>query len=200
MESTKVESSRGEGRNSWYALFTRYQHEKSVAHALALKGFNVYLPLYREFRRWQDREKQLWLPLFTCYVFLCDGMDRQLQILTTPGLLYIVGAAGHPATVPADQLNAVRQMVEGPLPVEPHPFLSSGDRVRVISGPLFGLEGILTRTKASTRLVISMEMLGRSAAVEMDAAQVEKIASNSTATLARLRKLNGAALKTPALH
>jgi transcription antitermination factor NusG len=178
MEATKVESNRGEGGNSWYALFTRHQHEKSVAHALALKGFNVYLPLYRELRRWQDREKQLWLPLFTCYVFLCDGMDRQLQVLTTPGLLHIVGAAGRPAIVPLDQLEAVRQMVQSALRVEPHPFLSSGDRVRVTSGPLFGLEGILTRTKNGARLVISMEMLGRAAAVEINAAQVAKIGSS----------------------
>lgn len=178
MEATKVDC--GEDRNNWYALFTRHQHEKSVAHALTLKGFNVYLPLYRSVRRWQDREKHLWLPLFTCYVFLCDGMDRQLQVLTTPGLLQIVGSAGRPAIVPPDQLDSVRQMVESPLRVEPHPFLSSGDRVRVMSGPLFGLEGILSRTKSATRLVISMEMLGQSAAVEIDAAQVEKVKPSRT--------------------
>ena len=194
MEATRIESNRGEGCNNWYALFTRHQHEKSVAHALTLKGFNVYLPLYRALRRWQDREKQLWLPLFTCYVFLCEGMDRQLQVQTTPGLLHIVGSAGRPAIVPPDQLDSVRQMVESPLRVEPHPFLSSGDRVRVVSGPLFGLEGILTRTKAATRLVISMEMLGRSAAVEIDAAQVEKIGSSSTPTFARLPARQGCAV------
>ena len=184
MEATKLESNRGEDRNNWYALFTRHQHEKSVAHALTLKGFNVYLPLYRSVRRWQDRVKHLWLPLFTCYVFLCDGMDRQLQVLTTPGLLQIVGSAGRPAIVPPDQLDSVRQMVESPFRVEPHPFLSSGDRVRVMSGPLFGLEGILSRTKSATRLVISMEMLGQSAAVEIDAAQVEKVKPSRTRHLA----------------
>jgi transcription antitermination factor NusG len=178
MDAAKIESNRGEGHNNWYALFTRHQHEKSVAHALALKGFNVYLPLYRQFRRWQDREKQLWLPLFTCYVFLCDGLDRQLQVLTTPGLLHIVGSVGRPAIVPLDQLDAVRQMVESSLRVEPHPFLSSGDRVIVTSGPLFGLEGILTRTKNGARLVISMEMLGQAAAVEINAAQVAKMGSS----------------------
>lgn len=179
MEIAKVEGNR-EGRSNWYALFTRHQHEKSVAHALTLKGFNVYLPLCRALRRWRDREKQLWLPLFTCYIFLCEGMDRQLQVLTTPGLLRVVGLGGRPAIVPPDQLDAVRRMVESPVRVEPHLFLSNGDRVRVISGPLFGLEGILTRTKTVTRLVISMEMLGRSAAVEIDAAQVEKVRPSRT--------------------
>ncbi len=175
IEAGESKSGRREGCNNWYALFTRHQHEKSVAQALTLKGFDVYLPLYRAIRRWQDREKQLWLPLFTCYVFLCNGMDRQLQVLTTPGVLHIVAWGGRPAVVPPEQLDAIRQMVESPLRVEPHPFLNSGDRVKVISGPLFGLEGILTRTKAATRLVISMELLGRSAAVEIDAAQVERI-------------------------
>jgi transcription antitermination factor NusG len=185
MEPTRIESPRGDGGNNWYALFTRHQHEKSVARALTLKGFNVYLPLYRALRRWPDREKQLWLPLFTCYVFLCDGMDRQLQVLTTPGLLHVVGSAGRPAIVPPDQLDAVRQMVESPVRVEPHPFLSSGDRVRVTSGPLSGLEGILTRTKGGSRLVVSMEMLGQSAAVEIDAVQVEKIKSSPACDFAR---------------
>jgi transcription antitermination factor NusG len=185
MEPTRIESPRGDGGNNWHALFTRHQHEKSVAHALTLKGFNVYLPLYGAHRRWPGREKQLWLPLFTCYVFLCDGMDRQLQVLTTPGLLHVVGSAGRPAIVPPDQLDAVRQMVESPVRVEPHPFLSSGDRVRVTSGPLFGLEGILTRTKGGSRLVVSMEMLGRSAAVEIDAAQVEKIKASPASDFAR---------------
>jgi len=163
--------------NHWYALFTRHQHEKSVARALTLKGFDVYLPLYRAIRRWQDREKQLWLPLFTCYVFLRGGMDRQLHVLATPGMLQIVGWGGRPAIVPPEQLDGVRRMVESPLRVEPHPFLNSGDRVRVQSGPLLGLEGILIRSKGMCRLVISMEMLGQSAAVEIDSAQVEKIGS-----------------------
>lgn len=178
MQSSQAGSGSGEAHGNWYALFTRHQHEKYVAHSLTAKGLNVYLPLYRAIRRWQDREKQLWLPLFSCYVFLCEGMDRQLQVLMTPGILHIVACAGRPAIVPPEQLDAVRRMVESPLRVEPHPFLSRGDRVRVVSGPLFGLEGIFIRTKAATRLVISLELLGRSAAVEIDAAQVESINSS----------------------
>jgi transcription antitermination factor NusG len=159
----------------WYALFTRHQHEKIVALGLSNKNHDVYLPLYRAARRWQDRDKQILLPLFPCYLFLREGMDRQLQILTTPGILHIVGWGGRPAIIPQAQLDAIRQMLRSGLAVESHPYLQSGDRVRVKTGPLRGLEGVLSRKKGVARLVISMEMLGRAAAVEIDVSNVERI-------------------------
>ena len=171
----EMEVQRATGSPNWYALFTRYQHEKSVAFSLSNKNHDVYLPLYRAVRRWQDRAKQLWTPLFPCYVFIREGMDRQLQILSTPGVIHVVGWGGHPAIVPQTQLDAVRQVIENCLVVETHPFLQFGDRVRVKTGPLMGLEGILVRRQGASRLVISMEMLGRSAAVEIDVLNVERI-------------------------
>jgi transcription antitermination factor NusG len=166
---------RGASDYNWYALFARHQHEQSVAYALSSKGQEVYLPLYRSVRRWADRVKHVWLPLFPCYMFIRGGTDRQLQVLTTPGVIQIVGWGGHPAIVSMEELDAVRRIIESSLTVEPHPFLRCGDRVRVKSGPLLGLEGILTRTKGTARLVVSMEMLGRSAAVEIHESQVERI-------------------------
>lgn len=170
---TEIQSAAG--APNWYALFTRHQHEKSVVFALSNKNHEVYLPLYHSVRRWQDRDKQLWLPLFPCYVFIREGMDRQLQILTTPGVIHIVKLGGRPAVVPKHQLNAIRQIIESCPKVETHPYLQSGDRVRVKTGPLIGLEGILTRKKGVASLVISIEMLGRSAAVEIDVLNVERI-------------------------
>jgi len=175
MRLAEMEIRSASGEQSWYALFTRHQHEKSVALALSNKCHEVYLPLYRSDRQWQDRAKQLWLPLFPCYVFIREGMDRRLQILTTPGIIHIVGWDGHPEIVPQAQLDAVRQIVESRFVVESHPYLQCGDRVRVKTGPLMGLEGILTRKKGVARLVVSMEMLGRSAAVEIDVLNVERI-------------------------
>jgi len=163
------------GTPNWHALFTRHQHEKSVAIALSYKKYEVFLPLYRSVRQWQDRAKQLWFPLFPCYVFIREGMDRQLQILTTPGIIHIVGWSGRPAIVPQAQLDAVRRITESCLAVESHPYLQSGDRVRVKTGPLVGVEGILVSKKGGDRLVVSMEMLGRSAAVEIDDSNVERI-------------------------
>jgi transcription antitermination factor NusG len=175
MGKIEMENQGAIGTRNWYALFTRHQHEKSVAFALSNKSHEVYLPLYRAHRRWQDRDKQIWLPLFPCYVFIREGMDRQLQIVTTPGLISIVGWGGRPAIVPQTQLDAVRRIIESCVVVETHPYLQCGDRVRVKSGPLMGLEGILTRTKGVARLVVTMELLGRSAAVEIDGLNVERI-------------------------
>jgi transcription antitermination factor NusG len=160
---------------NWYALFTRYQHEKSAAFALSNKNYEVYLPLYSSVRRWQDRDKKVMSPLFPCYVFIHGGMDRQLPILTTPGVLHIVSYGGAPASVPQAQLDAVRRITESRLVFESHPYIHCGDRVRVKAGPLTGLEGILTRKKGVARLVVSLEMLGRSAAVEIDGVNVERI-------------------------
>lgn len=182
MQLTELDTqhSAEERAGSWHALFTRHQHEKSVALALSHKGYEVYLPLYRSLRRWQDREKQVWFPLFPCYVFVREGMDRQLAILTTPGILHIVSWGGRPAIVPLSQLNAVRQILQSCLSVEACPYLQGGDRVLVKGGPLLGLEGILIRQKGAARLVVSLEMLGRSAAVEVDIRDVERIGPRRT--------------------
>jgi transcription antitermination factor NusG len=163
------------GALNWYALFTRYQHEKSVALALSNKTYEVYLPLCNSTRQWQDRSKQLWLPLFPSYVFVRGGMDRALQIVSTPGVVHFVRFGGRPAAISQAQIDAVRKILENHAAIEPHPYIARGDRVRVKSGALAGLEGILIRKKKLAHLVISLQMLGRSAAVEVELANVERI-------------------------
>jgi len=161
------------GLGAWHALHTRYQHEKVVAELLTRQGIEVFLPLYTAVHRWKDRRKHLSLPLFPCYVFLRDGVDRRLQILKTPGVHGIVEVAGRPGVIPEAEIAAIRRVVENPLPVEPYPFLKNGDRVRIKSGPLNGLEGILVRKQDQLRFVLSVEMLGRSVAVQVDVFMVE---------------------------
>ena len=163
------------GAANWYAIFTRHQHEKLVERALSNKNHEVFLPLYRSVRRWQDRRKLLWLPLFPGYVFVRDGMERQLQILSTPGVIAIVRFGGCLAIVAQTQIDTVRKIIDSRLAVETHPYLAYGDRVRVRSGPLAGLHGIFARNKGSARLVVSMDLLGQSAAVEVDVSNVERI-------------------------
>jgi len=160
---------------AWYALYTRHQHEKVVAQILSNKRFEVFLPLYQAARHWKDRTKQLSLPLFPCYLFLRGGLERRLDILTTPGIHNFVGSGGQPAVVPPAEIEAVRQVVERSVRIEPHPFLRCGDWVRVKCGPLEGIEGILVRKKNLSRLVLSVELLERSAAVEVDVTMVERI-------------------------
>jgi transcription antitermination factor NusG len=159
----------------WHALYTRHQHEKTIADLLSKKGFNVFLPLYNTTHRWKDRTKALSLPLFPSYVFVKGGLDRQLQILTTPGVYTILAVAGRAAVIPEEEINAVQRMIESSLEVEPYPFLKCGDLVRVTSGALEGIEGILVRKKNSFRLVLSVELLMKSVAVEVDAWAVERI-------------------------
>jgi transcription antitermination factor NusG len=159
----------------WYAIYTRHQHEKMVAQILTSKGFETFLPLYATKHNWKDRTKALLLPLFPSYVFLKGGIERRLQIVTTPGIHGLVSCGGQPATIPVIEMEAIRRVVESGVRVEAHPFLKCGDRVRLKDGSLEGIEGILVRKKNVFRLVLSVEMLGKSAAMEVDAFQVEPV-------------------------
>jgi transcription antitermination factor NusG len=159
---------------SWYALYTRAQHEKVVAQALASKGFEILLPMYRAVHRWKDRTKELALPLFPGYVFIQGGLDRRLEIVSTPGLHNFVTVGGRPAPIPGVEIETVKRTVLECACVEPHPFLKSGDWVRVKHGPLEGIEGVLVRKKNQFRLVLSVKLLQQAVAVEVDASMVER--------------------------
>ena len=162
-------------KSTWYALYTRHQHEKMVDQVLTNKGFDTFLPLYATTHFWKDRTKALTLPLFPCYVFLKGGIERRLQILTTPGVYGLVSSAGQPAAIADMEIEAIRRVVESGARVEAHPYLKCGNRVRVKSGPLAGIEGILVRKKNVSRLVLSVEILGTAAAIEIAAFQVEAV-------------------------
>ena len=161
----------------WRAIYTRHQHEKMIAQVLSAKGLQVFLPLYNSTRRWKDRTVQLSLPLFPCYLFLRGMEERRLEVVTTPGIVSVLTVNGEPAAIPESEIESVRRAIERGNRVEPHPFLRCGDRVRVVAGPLQGLEGILVRKKNLCRLVLSVELLERSAAVEVDVSSVERVAS-----------------------
>jgi transcription antitermination factor NusG len=160
---------------AWYAIYARHQHEKNVAQILTSKGFEVLLPLYQSVRRWKDRTKTLSLPLFPCYVFLKGGLERRLDILTTPGICALVSTAGSPNPIPPAEIEAIRQAVESGARIEPYPPLKCGDLVRIKCGPLAGIQGNLVRKKNVYRLVLSVEMLGKAAAVEVDASTIQRL-------------------------
>jgi transcription termination/antitermination protein NusG len=158
----------------WSALHTHYQHERKVEALLSAKGFETFLPAYASIRRWKDRTKRISEALFPGYLFVADVSERRLQVITTPGVCAIVCVAGTPATIPGHEIEAIRKCVSDPAKVAPHPYLRGGDSVQVQSGPLAGVAGILVRMKDSFRLVVSVEILGRAAAVEIDASCVRK--------------------------
>lgn len=161
--------------SGWSAIYTRSRHEKAVAAMLTAKNFEVFLPLYQAVRCWSDRKVLISLPLFPCYVFVRSGMHRRLDLITTPGIHSIVLHGERVAIIPECEIEAIRRAVEGPSRLEPHPYLKCGERVRVIRGALEGLEGILVRKKNVFRLVLSVEMMAQSAAVEIDASDVEAV-------------------------
>ena len=173
------------GVSWWHALYTRHQHENAVAQALSARGFEVFLPQYRTVHRWKDRDKELLLPLFPNYVFLHGGLDRMLTLVTAPGVHSLVSWGGRAANIPWEEIEAVRRLVASSYQVEPHPFLKCGNRVRVTSGPLEGIEGILVRRTRGYRLVLSVEMLSRSASVEVDTSMVERLSSGDPNRVAR---------------
>lgn len=159
----------------WWAVYTRHQHEKTVAGMLGDKGFETFLPLYESVRRWKDRSKMLQMPLFPGYVFLRGEMSQKLQVVSTPGIHSILYHGERLATIPDVEIEAIRKAVNGKLRVEPHPYLRCGDRVRVTRGSLRDVEGVLIRKKNLTRLVLSVQMLAQSVAVEIDALDVEPV-------------------------
>jgi transcription antitermination factor NusG len=173
----------------WCALYTRHQHEKTVAEMLLAKGLRVFLPLYESRRRWKDRNMLLSLPLFPCYVFVRGGAERRLQIVITPGVHMILHNGDHIARIPDAEIEAIRKTVEGRFLVEPHPFLRCGERVRVKRGSLEGVEGVLVRKKNHCRLVLSVDMLAQAVGVEIDAADVEPI---TQPTAGRIKPVLGA--------
>jgi transcription antitermination factor NusG len=149
----------------WYAAYTSANQEKRVAQELTRRSVECYLPLYRSVRRWKDRCVRLELPLFPGYVFVRVALRERLRVLQIPGVARLVGFDGHPAPVPNEDIDAIRACLSGDHALLPHPYLD-GQRVRVLSGPLAGLTGVVVQKK-QTRLVISFDLLMRSVSVEI---------------------------------
>lgn len=159
----------------WYALYTAPRHEKLLAGQISQRGIHCFLPLYRSMRRWKDRRKELSLVLFPGYIFVQIALDRRLQVLQLPGAVRFVATSGQATPLPDDEIEILRTRLCGAT-IEPHPYLRVGRRVRVRTGPLKGLEGIIRRKKDRFRLILSIDLLMRSIAVEVGEEEVEFIA------------------------
>jgi transcription antitermination factor NusG len=159
--------------SNWYALYTCPRHEKRVADQIKQRSISCFLPLYRSVRRWKDRRKELELALFPGYVFVQVASQDRLRVLQLPSVVRFVSFNGHPVPLPEAEIESLRRGLHGCVQMVPHPYLRVGRRVRVSNGPMAGLEGILHRRKEGLRLVVSIEMLMRAVAVEVDEADVE---------------------------
>jgi transcription antitermination factor NusG len=160
----------------WYAIRVRSKFENVASATLRGKGYEEFLPVCRSRRRWSDRVKELDLPLFPGYLFCrFDVKDRLLPILTTPGVVAIVGAGKTPVHIDDQEIEAIRAILGSGLAVQPSPFLHVGSIVYIEGGPLAGVEGIITNTDKVYRLVVSVSLLQRSIAVEIDRAWARPI-------------------------
>ena len=162
-----------DNEEKWYAAYTSAHHEKRVAEQLERRSVENFLPLYQSVRRWKDRRVRLQMPLFPGYVFVRLALRDRLKVLQVPGVAHLVGFGGQPAPVPEEDIQAIRACLAGPRQVEPHRYLKSGQHVRVLNGPLTGLTGVVVQQKNRTRFVISFELLQRSVAVDIDAADLD---------------------------
>ena len=162
---------------SWYALLTRARHEKIVALRLNERGISSFLPLLRQVRLWRNRKIKVELPLFSCYVFvyLQHTNEDRLRALRIDGVFSLVGSHGMGTPIPEDQIAAVRRFVEVNLSWAAYPFLKVGKRVRIRSGALDGVEGILVSRNGESKLVISIEAIERSLAVCIEGYDVEPV-------------------------
>ena len=166
----------------WFALQVRTRNEAGVAEQLAGQGYERFLPQYKMRKRWSDRIKEVDTPLFPGYLFCRFDPHDRLPILKTPGVMQIVGFKNGPVAVDESEIQALQTIAAAGARQQPWPFLTAGDRVRIESGPLLGLEGILTEVRRSHRLVLSVTLLQRCVAVEIDSALVTAI------TLPKARK------------
>lgn len=160
------------GEIHWYVAYTSAKHEKKVFFELHRRSVECFLPLYASLRRWKDRRVSLELPLFPGYVFVRFAIQDRLTVLRIPGVAKIVGFGGYPVALPDDQIQSLRLGLQQ-LRAQPHPFLTVGRRVSVKKGPLRGLQGIVIRRKNSVRLVISLDLIQRSASVEIDESDLQ---------------------------
>ncbi len=165
----------GNNGYSWYALRTKSRYENTVASHLFARGYESFLPLYKCRRRWSDRFKEIELPLFPGYVFCqFNSLDR-FPILSIPGVVHVVGVGRTPVSIDETEIAAIQAAVQSGFPRQPCPFLEVGDRVRIEHGPLCGIEGILLGFRGNQRLVLSVTLLRRSVAVQVDETWVQPI-------------------------
>ncbi len=160
----------------WYAAYTSANHEKKVAAELQRRSIESFLPLYSSVRRWKDRRVKLDLPLFPGYVFVHFPLQDRLRVLQVPGVVRFVGFNCCATPVPETDMARIRSILSDGLLAEPHPFLTAGRRVRVKSGPLAGVEGILLRRKNKLRFIMSVELIHRSVALEVEPVEIEPLA------------------------
>jgi len=166
-----------ETAQNWYAVYVRPSHEAQVEKRFAIREIQSYLPQYQVEHRWKNRcTKKLDLPLFPGYIFARISPTERVRVLEVPSVLFIVGTAGRPTPLPDYDIDALRAGL-ATRNAQPHPFLKVGERGRIRHGALAGMEGVVLRSKNNLRVVISLDLIMKSVAVEVDWDELESVAT-----------------------
>ena len=169
MADINFESHLGIQRNTrWFAVRVRTRKEAFSSAALGSRGYQCFSPTYSVRRLWSDRIKEIPEALFPGYVFCRFDAERRLPVLSSPGVIDIVGLGRMPEPIPDEEITAIQKAVELNTSTRPWPYMSVGQRVRVEWGPMAGAEGVLVKVKSSSRIILSIHMLQRSVSVELD--------------------------------
>jgi transcription antitermination factor NusG len=156
----------------WYAAYTAPRHEKSALQHLESRSVESYLPLYGSVRMWNGRRAVVQMPLFPGYLFIRISPDLRVRVLEVPGVLNIVSSHGRLIPLPEGEIEALRAALQM-RKSEPHPLLTSGKRVRIKAGPLRGLEGVIVKQTRKLRMIVSIDCIMQSFAVELEASDLE---------------------------
>jgi transcriptional antiterminator NusG len=162
----------------WYAIYTSCHHEQKVYDGLIKRSIHVFLPKMEVWSKRRDRRKRIQIPMFPGYLFVNVDLNpyMRLEIIRIPGVAYILGNNGKSAPIPENEIVSIQTLLKNDVLVSPYPYLEVGQKVRIVSGPLIGCEGILVRDKPNKhRLVISIDLLNQSVSAEIHKADVEPI-------------------------
>src|SRR5690348_11952516 len=162
-------------RPRWYAVQTRSRHEKSASEQLHSREIETFLPLYRATHRWRNGDHDVRMPLFPGYTFVRIIMIDRLKVLKVPGVVRLVGFCGTPTPLEDNEIEGLSRALTSGVKTAPHPYLTSGRRIRITAGPFAGHEGILVRRKGAVRVVLSIDLIQRSVLVDLDAYELEPV-------------------------
>jgi transcription antitermination factor NusG len=185
---------------SWFALRVRTRFERAVLLSLQHRGYEAYLPLQNHVRHWCDRNKIVGTPLFPGYVFARFDVCNRLPILTIPGMNYIAGIGKTPVPIPDEEVDSLKTVLRSGRPAGTCPYLRTGQSVRIIEGPFAGMEGILLDVRNQRKLVVSIELLLRSVAVEIYEDAIESLQSSPYQGPKIKPSAMNSPLRTPANH
>ena len=159
----------------WIAAYTKPRHEKTVENELLKKGFEVYLPILKERRKWSDRKKWVEFPLFRSYIFVRTEIKNSLFVLQTMGVVKVIKFGGEVAVIQNDSIQAIKLMVEGGYMPEAIDYFVKGETVEVKSGPLKGLIGEVIRVDNSDRLLVRVDAIQHSVSVQIDRGYLKSV-------------------------